>query len=173
MISAAVSKRQRRLTRCVYWSMRNRCESPASLNYARYGGRGIRVSDQWSTPDDFIRDMGYKPDGTSLERINVNGHYGPDNCRWASAKEQANNTRRNVFVTAWGVTKTAAEWADLTGVGRSVVANRINRLGWPPELAVIAPAGTRLAGARVMQVALESLPEMLANAGLSGKRKGR
>lgn len=73
--------------------MRQRCENPNNSRYADYGGRGIRVCKRWADFRNFIADMGKKPEGSSLDRRNNDGDYKPSNCRWATAKQQANNRR--------------------------------------------------------------------------------
>jgi hypothetical protein len=81
------------------WSqMKNRCMNPNYINYSSYGGRGIRVCDQWDKFENFLKDMGERPPGTSLDRINVNGSYESKNCRWATIKEQAQNKRKTRMV---------------------------------------------------------------------------
>ncbi|RZJ90202.1 MAG: hypothetical protein EOO20_08845 [Chryseobacterium sp.] len=78
--------------------MKDRCYNPNKKEYFRYGGRGIKVCDRWlNNYDNFYSDMGKRPNkGLSIDRIDVDGNYEPSNCKWSTAKEQANNTRRNI-----------------------------------------------------------------------------
>lgn len=108
-------------------SMRRRCENENDPSFSRYGARGIEVCEQWRSFENFVNDMGVRPDGTSLDRIDVNGNYEPGNCRWASPVEQSNNTRRNVFVELDGERLTLAEAARKTGVHRTTFKSRIYR----------------------------------------------
>lgn len=108
--------------------MINRCENPKAANYYLYGGRGIKVCDEWHNIEIFeqwVSDSNYEP-GLSIDRIDVNGNYEPSNCRWVTAKEQANNRRNTIYVTIDGITKTISEWADFSGINRSTLNSRYN-----------------------------------------------
>ena len=92
--------------------MIQRCNNPNSPNYKNYGGRGITVCSEWTDFTRFLRDMGEKPSGYSIERKNNNAGYCPENCIWASKKDQANNRRGNIYVQVNGVRYTVAQFAD-------------------------------------------------------------
>ena len=118
--------------------MRERCNNPNSISYARYGGKGVKVCARWDEFLHFIEDMGERPDGHTLDRINGDEDYCPENCRWATHKEQAANRKQAVtarLITAYGKTMTLSEWSRHTGVPISTIFNRLNR-GWPDERAV-------------------------------------
>lgn len=110
--------------------------------YKDYGGRGITICSEWLKFDNFLADMGPKPSkGHSIERENNNLGYCKSNCKWASAKEQANNKRNNRRVTINGQTKTLAQWAESIGIGKSTLHHRIGKLGWSLEDAISKPIG--------------------------------
>lgn len=126
----------------IYKGMKDRCRYKTNDNYERYGGRGIRVCEEWLA--DYMNfynwaiNNGYK-EGLTLDRIDPNKNYEPDNCRWATYKEQANNTRRNNFITYNGETHTLTEWAEKLGIKRSTLNTRIHRQHWNIEKALTTP----------------------------------
>lgn len=118
-----------------------RTTQPSHHSYPDYGGRGITMCPEWRESfEAFANDMGptYR-DGLSIDRIDVNGHYQPDNCRWATPTQQSRNMRRNRLVTAWGQTRTLSEWAELHEINYQTLYNRITRSGWPVERALTTP----------------------------------
>lgn len=125
------------------WSaMRDRCLTPTNKSYPRYGGRGITICDRWESFEAFLADMGERPKGTTLGRIDNDGPYSPDNCRWETARQQANNRRNNVRVRWRGEERTVAEWARIVGLERKTLEYRI-RSGWDAERALTTPSLTR------------------------------
>lgn len=123
--------------------MRARCSSPAYHSYHRYGGRGITIDPRWDDFSAFLSDMGDKPKGYSLDRIDNNGNYSPSNCRWASPREQANNTMKVSLFEHLGKSMTLAEWSRETGINKITLWRRLNELGWPPSKAFSTPAAYR------------------------------
>lgn len=103
----------------VWLSMRQRCRNPRSREWAAYGGRGITVCDRWDDFRLFFEDMGagYRP-GLSIDRVDNDKGYAPDNCSWATPAQQGRNHRRNVVVTAFGKTQILQDWAAELGVAR-------------------------------------------------------
>ena len=128
----------------IWESMRARCNRPTDPGYANYGGRGIRVSAEWNASfEAFIADMGRRPSlHHSLDREDVNGGYGPDNCRWATVKEQQNNRRSNMLVDYKGQQMTLGQAITAAGpvADKATVHYRLVRLGWPLERAVETPS---------------------------------
>lgn len=125
-----------------YYRMRHRCENPSDSSYSRYGGRGIKVCDEWKRDIvSFIEwgiASGYKR-GLSIDRIDNDGDYSPDNCRWANCVQQCNNRRTNKQITYNGETHTVAEWSRIVGIGQLTLNNRITTLGWSVEDALFRP----------------------------------
>lgn len=122
------------------WSgMKNRCTNTSDFKYPDYGGRGIKVCDRWKDFVNFLADMGERPKGTTIDRKNVNGDYEPDNCVWSTSKVQGRNKRNVTSVTVDGITRCVPEWAEVTGIPRSVIDYRL-RHGWSPQRAVSAPS---------------------------------
>ncbi|WP_454751671.1 hypothetical protein [Cupriavidus necator] len=115
----------------VAWGhMKSRCYNTANPDYPNWGGRGIRVCDRWRESFvEFLADMGPRPDGMTIERMDNDGDYEPGNCRWATRREQARNTRRSRYLTVSGVTRTVAEWCEKTGMSERMVRRRLDR-GW-------------------------------------------
>lgn len=100
-------------------SARMRCENPNDKDYARWGGRGIRVCKRWQKFENFLSDMGEVPTGLSLDRIRVNGNYCPSNCRWADDDQQANNRRSNFNIKVGGRRMTVRQAARKFGKSHS------------------------------------------------------
>jgi len=126
------------------WSgMKRRCSNKNEPKFNRYGERGITVCDRWlNSFEAFFSDMGPRPtDKHSIDRIDNNGNYEPGNCRWATDKEQANNTSANILLTINGMTKPLSVWADENGLNRSVIVARVATGDIGDDL--IRPSGLR------------------------------
>lgn len=123
----------------IWYKMKYRCENPNYKEYEYYGGRGIKVCDEWK--NDFLSfynwaiNNGYQ-DGLSIDRINTNGNYSPDNCKWATAEEQGNNKRNNINITINNKTQTLARWCKELNLKYSTVLRRIRNLNWSYEEAL-------------------------------------
>lgn len=107
----------------------SRCYNPTTKGYHRYGGRGIKVCERWRSFINFLDDMGERPEGMTLDRINNDGDYEPGNCRWATYQQQAQNKSTNVNITINGETHCLAEWSRRSGISDSVLRKRLND-GW-------------------------------------------
>lgn len=124
----------------LWYDMKRRCEDPRRDDYERYGGRGIRVCEEWQSFQNFLdwsRSSGYSP-GLTIDRIDNSGNYSSENCRWATYTEQANNKRGNHLITFNGKTLTMAEWARETGISYYVIRARQHR-GWSAEKTLTTP----------------------------------
>lgn len=123
------------------WSaMWNRCTKPNTSNYKNYGGRGITVCERWRKFEHFFEDMGARPaTANSIERCDNNGDYEPNNCRWATWKEQGRNRRTNHLVVFENKTLCIKEWSDLVGISPRAIYGRL-KVGWSIEDALTKPA---------------------------------
>lgn len=121
--------------------MKTRCLNSNAPNFYAYGGAGIGVDERWLCFDNFYADMGERPKGTSLDRIDNTKGYSKENCRWATPLKQGANKKNNLLITHEGVTKTSAQWATSLGLTKGTVWNRIKILGWTEEKAVLTPKG--------------------------------
>lgn len=123
----------------IWADMKRRCKNSDRPNYKNYGGKGIRVCQEWENSFDSFREWalnnGYSDD-LSIDRIDNDGNYEPSNCHWATAKEQANNKRNNFLISYKGETRTLAQWCEVFGLERNVVAMRIYRDNIPFEEAI-------------------------------------
>lgn len=123
-------------------SMRNRCQNPRNVAYANYGGRGIAVDPRWDDFAAFLADMGERPDGCTLDRVDNGLSYQPGNCRWATAKEQSRNRRTNMVISHARRSMTLSEWAAETGIGRDTIGYRLG-VGWSAARALTEPVRPR------------------------------
>jgi len=126
-----------------FMNMKARCVRPSDPDYVRYGAKGITVCDRWLHGEDgltgfecFLQDMGEPPfEKATIDRIDSSMGYSPDNCRWASSKEQGNNRRTTRWVEIQGIRKTVTQWSEVSGVGSKTILYRLNR-GLPAQQAV-------------------------------------
>lgn len=123
--------------------MRQRCQNTSNPSYDRYGGRGITVSERWGSFENFYADMGPRPSPEhSIDRIDNDGPYSPENCRWATQGEQNRNRRDNVWLTYQGRTMVVADWAAIVGMPPQMLHSRV-RAGWPTERLLTEPPTPR------------------------------
>lgn len=119
----------------IWTGIRARCENPNEPSYRRYGGRGIGVCPEWKSYAEFskwARSSGYSDD-LSIDRIDNNKGYHPSNCRWATSREQANNTRKTRLLTHNNETLSVSEWARRKNMNQGTLNSRINTLGWSTD----------------------------------------
>lgn len=129
-------------THKTWLNMKNRCLNPNATGFRHYGGRGIKMCDRWLKFSNFLADMGEKPPGLTLERINVDGDYSLKNCKWATIEEQSRNTTRNRFITFEEETRTLKDWAKINNINYSTIRHRLNS-GWSVEKTLTVPARTK------------------------------
>ena len=132
----------------IHNTMKRRCYEPNFKHFEYYGGRGIKVCDEWLGKDGFISFYewamanGYMDDLT-IDRIDANGNYEPSNCRWITIQEQQKNKRSNHYLTYKGETHTMTEWCEITGMNINTLNSRVNQLGWEAERALGTPVKSR------------------------------
>jgi hypothetical protein len=124
--------------------MIQRCYNPNNKGYKNYGGRGIKVCERWHKFENFFADMGDMPNGMFLDRKDNNGDYTPENCRWATRKEQQNNTRRNVWKDLNGEKRTLTQWAEHLGINVNTLRSRLKQLNWSIERLFTTPVRSRI-----------------------------
>lgn len=133
------NKNNRKWSAYYRWSsMKQRCEDPNHKSYADYGGRGITYDPAWSEFRVFFADMGPPPVGTTMERIDNDGPYCKENCRWATRKDQSRNRRMNHYLEFNGERRIIVEWAEHLGVAPRLLRVRLNR-GWSVERTLSTP----------------------------------
>lgn len=117
----------------IWLSMKARCYNPLSKPYNNYGGRGITVCERWRESfQNFMEDMGPRPPGMTIERLDNNGIYAPSNCKWATRKEQGVNKRNNRLIEYHGRRLTLSQWASETNISRQTLYRRL-LAGWSVE----------------------------------------
>lgn len=122
----------------IWMGMLDRCRRKSRKDYRHYGGRGIKVDPRWNVFETFLEDMGPRPGNLSIERIDTNGNYCKENCRWATQLEQVNNARSNRKITFNGKTQNMSQWAREVGMEYDTLRQRLD-LGWDSERALTAP----------------------------------
>lgn len=124
----------------IWRKMIERCDNPRCKGYAYYGGRGIKVCQQWRQFANFLSDMGRRPSKNfSIDRIDVNGDYGPLNCRWASQNVQSNNKTNNLYLKIGGLSLTAAQFARIYNIPAGRIVQRKTQLKWNDRDAIFKP----------------------------------
>lgn len=118
-------------------SMLRRCQNVRAANYNDYGGRGITVCEEWQKFENFLADLGERPEGHTLDRINNELGYFKSNCRWATDEQQCLNRRSSRRIEIDGITMTVTEWSKMPGaMSRHQIFKRLDRKGLPPKIAV-------------------------------------
>lgn len=126
-------------THISWMAMHQRCADARRDNHKWYGGRGITVCDRLGVFENFLADMGERPIGKTLDRINNDGHYAPENCRWATQKQHVRNGRLARIIESDGQRMCIVEWSETSGVARSTIQQRLSN-GWDPDDAIWTPA---------------------------------
>ncbi len=131
---------------CIWQNMKRRCTDSSGKQFKDYGGRGIRVCQRWLTSfQNFSDDMGECPYGMSIDRMDNNGDYTPENCRWSTRKTQNRNKRTTIYLTYSGETLTLADWSERLGIHYKTLKFRYDE-GWPIEELLGTPVRRRTRG---------------------------
>lgn len=149
-IKHGLCKREDRRTYNTWTHMIDRCYNKENINYHNYGGRGIKVCDRWLKIENFIEDMGYRPKGTSIDKINNNGNYEPGNCRWATNAEQSRNKRTTVFIEFEGKKMCIKDWAKYLDIDERTIQYRLKK-SWPIEMVLNLSKRQRAAASSEVQ----------------------
>ena len=137
------STRERLSPTYISWqNMRDRCNNPKCRHFHRYGGRGIRICDRWESFVNFLADMGERPAGKNLDRIDGLKGYSPQNCRWATPKEQRFNSSVVKVVTRGGLSLCLTDWAKKLGLNTGGIQERLAS-GWTEERAFTEPCNEK------------------------------
>ena len=121
----------------IWNGMKQRCSNPKAISYKYYGAKGVSVCEEWQIFTNFCDwalANGYS-ENLTIDRVDENGHYEPSNCRWATNKEQQNHTSYNRLITLRGETHNITQWADIIGIPKTTLYNRMRR-GWDAERAL-------------------------------------
>jgi hypothetical protein len=127
-----------------------RCINPKNCLYKYYGGRGIKICDRWLKFDNFLNDMyqSYEEhiricdeNNTTIDRIDTNGDYCLENCKWSTWKEQGNNRKTNAFIKFNNINMTVTQWSDKLHINKSTILGRLHKYGWSVEKTLTTPAG--------------------------------
>lgn len=126
----------------IYNQMKSRCKNPSQINYDKYGGRGIKVCDRWlESFENFLEDMGRPQPHESLDRIDLDGDYSPENCKWATNAEQARNRSDNVWVWHEGIKYCLTDYARKVNKSLAAIDRRMRKYGETPEVAATKVQG--------------------------------
>lgn len=132
-------KGKRSRTYQIWSTLKDRCKNPNNREYSKYGGRGITYDPAWEDFENFLEDMGEAPPKLSIDRIDNDGNYCKSNCRWTTQKVQANNTRRNKYITYNNKTQTIKQWSEELDMSYNTLRIRLNVLKYSVERAFTQP----------------------------------
>lgn len=129
-----------------WYAMKKRCLDPNHIKYPRYGGRGVEIYHKWLKFENFLNDMGHRPDNTTLDRFpDRHGNYEPGNCRWATDEQQTNNRDQSttIYMTLNGITHSISEWSKILGIKRGTIRSRLSN-GYSDKIALTKPVDRRI-----------------------------